>query len=134
MSAVSPPIWPGFDGPRWRHAAIEVLRSGLPRNPPPVWIVLLVSRSNRKYEVARISAQEKLRAFREAGVPAQLVTRRNWRQFADSMESLLLSETFKIVQHPLPKIFASLPVANDLDLDPTRGWVCPQYAKPPRER
>ena len=121
----SGPIWQVFDGPRWRRTAIEALRSSLPRDPPPVWVVLLTSQKNRRFEVARISAHEKLRAFQAAGVPAQLITVSNWRQVATSRESLILSDTLKVMQHPLPQEIANLPVRNDLDFNPGRDWAWP---------
>ncbi len=108
---------PVFDGPKWRQNAIDTLRASLPKDPPPVWVVLFTVRSNARFEVARVSAEEKTKAFKAAGVPVELVTGRNWRRFAGSKQALLSSSSLKIVQQPLPDTISKLSIRNDLDVD-----------------
>jgi len=112
---------PVFDGPKWRQNAINTLRASLPTDPPPVWVVLLTGRTNARFEVARVSAEEKVKAFEAAGVPAELVTDINWHRFASSKQALLSSSTLKIVQQPLPRMISNFPITNDFDMSTANG-------------
>lgn len=116
---------PAFDGPKRRQYAINNLRASLPENPPPVWVVLFTAPSNARFEVARVSAEEKVKAFKAAGVPTELVTDNNWRRFASSKQALLSSSTHKIVQYPLPSAISSFLIKNDLDMDSANGRCLP---------
>ncbi len=116
---------PVFDGPKWRQNAIDTLRAFLPKDPPPVWVVLFTARSNARFEVARVSAEEKVKAFKAAGVPVELVTDRNWRGFSSSKQALLSSRSLKIVQQPLPSAISKLSIRNDLDIDLANGRQWP---------
>lgn len=116
---------PVFDGPKLRQCAIDTLRSNLPKKPPAIWVVLFTARSNPRFEAARVSAEEKVKAFKAAGVPADLVTARNWRDFASTKRELLSSSTLKIVQQPLPHAISTLPIRNDLDIDTAGGGRLP---------
>ena len=112
---------PIFDGAKWRQDAINNLRVSLPENPPPVWVILFTARSNARFEVARVSAEEKVKAFKAAGVPVKLVADNNWRRIASSKQALLSSGTLKIVQQPLPRVISNLPITNDFDMNATNG-------------
>ena len=112
---------PAFDGPKRRQDAINNLRASLPENPPPVWVILFTPPSNARFEVARVSAEEKVKAFKATGVPTELVTDKNWRRFANSKQTLLSSSTLKIVQLPLPRVISNLPITNDFDMNTTDG-------------
>jgi hypothetical protein len=116
-----PVTLPAFDGPKLRQSAIDTLRSSLRKVPPAVWVVLFTARSNARFEAARVSAEEKVKAFKAAGVPAELVTAYNWRDFASSKQTLLASSTLKIVQRPLPRTISTMPIRNDLDIDSAGG-------------
>jgi len=112
---------PAFDGPKSRQDAINNLRVSLPENPPPVWVMLFTDRSNARFEIARVSAGEKVKAFKAAGVPVELVTDKNWRRFSSSKQALLSSSTIKIVQQPLPRMISNFPITNDFDMNATNG-------------
>ena len=112
---------PAFDGPKRRQDAINNLRASLPENPPPVWVILFTAPSNARFEVARVSAEEKVKAFKAAEVPVELVTDKNWHRFASSKQALLSSSTLKIVQQPLPRVISNLPITNDFDMNTTNG-------------
>ena len=114
-----------FDGPKSRQEAIKNLRSSLPENPAPVWVVLFTARTNAAFEVANVSANEKVKAFKAGGVPAELVTDINWSRFASSKQALLSSSTLKIVQYPLPHAISSYPIRNDLDMESANGRHLP---------
>lgn len=118
-------MMPVFDGPKWRQNAINILRDSLPDNPPPVWVVLFTERSNARFEVARVSAEEKVKAFKTASVPVELVTDKNWRRFSSSKQALLSSGTLKIVQQPLPRVISNFPITNDFDMYTTNGRCWP---------
>ncbi|MEN8132791.1 MAG: hypothetical protein ABFS45_21940 [Pseudomonadota bacterium] len=114
-----------FDGPKRRQDAINNLRASLPENPPPVWVMLFTAPSNARFEVARVSAEEKVKTLKAAGVPTELVTDKNWRRFTSSKQALLSSSTLKIVQYPLPRAISSFPITNDLDMDSANGRRLP---------
>ncbi len=116
---------PAFDGPKRRQDAINNLRASLPEKPPPVWVILFTTRSNARFEVARASAEEKVKAFKAAGVPAEFITDKNWQIYASSMQALLSSSTLKIVQQPLPHVISNLPITNDFDMNTTNGRCWP---------
>jgi methylenetetrahydrofolate dehydrogenase (NADP+)/methenyltetrahydrofolate cyclohydrolase len=116
---------PTFDGPKWRQDAINTLQALLPKDPPPVWVILFTARSNARFEVARVSAEEKVKAFKAAGVQAELVTDKNWQIYASSKQALLSSSTLKIVQQPLPRVISNLPITNDFDMNTTNGRCWP---------
>jgi len=83
--------------------------------------MLFTAHANARYEVARVSAEEKVKAFKAAGAPVELVTDKNWRRFASSKQALLSSGTLKIVQQPLPRAISNLPITNDFDMNTTNG-------------
>lgn len=86
-------------------------------NLPSVYIYLFRQGNDPLYRAAQHSANEKVRAFRHAGVDAALVTDENWREFGETLADVLNNSRLKIVQKPLPKALESLLMDNGYDLD-----------------
>jgi hypothetical protein len=100
-----------FDGLEKRQDAINKLRDCLPENPPSVWVILLTPPEYAAYEVAAVSAKEKVKAFKEANVQVAFIDNDNWQSLGpSSIEGVLASSTLKIVQQPLPRVISNLQI------------------------